>query len=83
MSIVFSVLNGHILFAKPHLLGVEIPIERRREILARGVTGLAPYTLATALAPLSAYATLTLCAAVAAFYALPIASGGSAPPPGA
>ena len=76
MSITFSGLNRHILFTKPHLLSVQMSEERRRQILSRGVTGLLPYAVATALAPVSQYATLAICGAVAAFYALPIASGG-------
>jgi uncharacterized membrane protein len=75
MSLTFSALNRHILFAKSHLLAVPLSLERRRQILARGVVGLIPYALATALAVVSAYLTLAICAAVAAFYALPIASG--------
>jgi hypothetical protein len=35
------------------------------------VGGLAPYAIATALAAVSAYATLAICGAVAIFYALP------------
>ncbi len=79
MSITFSTLNRHILFRKAHLLSVEIPEERRRQILARSVAGLIPYAVATALAAVSAYATLIVCAGVAVFYSLPIASGGEGP----
>ncbi|MGI8902798.1 MAG: TMEM175 family protein [Solirubrobacteraceae bacterium] len=75
MSILFSALNRRILFAKSHLLVSELPAARRKTILARGVAGLVPYAVATALAPVSAYATLVICGAVAVFYALPIASG--------
>ena len=75
MSIMFAALNRHILFPKSHLLGVEISEERRREILARGVVGLVPYAIATVLAVVSPYLTLVICARVAAFYALPLASG--------
>jgi len=77
MSITFATLNRHILFRKAHLLHTEIPEERRHQILERGVTGLIPYGIATAIAPLSAYATLAICAAVAVFYALPIGAGGA------
>ena len=76
MSIAFSTLNRHILFRKAHLLSEEIPEARRRQILFRGIVGLLPYLLATALAAVSADITLILCAAVAVFYTLPIASGG-------
>jgi uncharacterized membrane protein len=76
MSVAFATLNRHILFTKSHYLRAPLPLDRRRQILRRGVAGLIPYALATAVAPLSAYATLAICTAVAAFYALPIASGG-------
>jgi len=75
MSILFSVMNRHILFAKSHLLAPDLPLARRRTIFRRGIVGLVPYALATALALVSAYITLAICAAVAAFYALPLASG--------
>jgi uncharacterized membrane protein len=76
MSIMFSVVNRHILLRKAHLLAPELSEERRKKILSRALTGLVPYTIATVLAPVSAYATLAICAAVAAFYASPVASGG-------
>jgi uncharacterized membrane protein len=75
MSITFAGLNRHILFPKSHLLGVELSEQRRRKILSRGVVGLVPYALATALAAVSPYVTLGICAGVAGFYALPLASG--------
>jgi uncharacterized membrane protein len=74
MSLIFAATNRHILFAKEQLLRAEVDREQRRTILTRGVAGLAPYAIATLLAPLSAYLTLGICAAVAAFYALPFAS---------
>jgi uncharacterized membrane protein len=82
MSIVFSILNRHILFAKSHLLAIEIPLERRRQILTRGVAGLIPYALATGLAFVSPYVTLGICFVVAGFYALPIAFGIDRPSAG-
>jgi uncharacterized membrane protein len=75
MSIAFAVFNWHILMRKTHLLHTQLPEEERRRILGRFVTGLAPYAIATALAFVSQYATLAICAAIAAFYALPVASG--------
>jgi uncharacterized membrane protein len=75
MAIAFSLLNHHILFRKQHLLARELSLERRRQILSRTLTGLLPYILATGLAAVSAYITLAITAALAAFYALPIASG--------
>jgi uncharacterized membrane protein len=77
MSIAFATLNAHILLRKAHMLTTELPAAERRRILARSLTGLAPYAVATALAPVSQYATLAICFAIAVFYALPIASGGS------
>ena len=77
MSILFVTLNHHTLFRKPHLLTAQLSEARRREILHRGIAGVGPYVIATALAPLSAYATIVICAAVAAYYALPIATGGA------
>jgi hypothetical protein len=78
MSIAFITLNRHILFPKAHLLEVPLSDERRRTLLARGFTGLIPYMVATALAPVSPYITLVICGAVAGFYALPLASGSEA-----
>jgi uncharacterized membrane protein len=78
MSIVFVITNRHILFAKAHLHRVQLAESERRSILARGVAGLAPYLIATALAPVSAYVTLAVCGAVAVFYALPFTTADTA-----
>jgi TMEM175 potassium channel family protein len=75
MSVVFSLLNRAILIKRPHILAEELPIEQRRHILRRSISGLVPYTVAVAIAPLSAYGTIAICAAVAVFYAFPVASG--------
>jgi uncharacterized membrane protein len=77
MSAFFSILNAHILLAKHEKLAKPLSSERRRQILTRGISGTVPYAIATALAVVSSYATLIICAAIAVFYALPIASGGS------
>jgi uncharacterized membrane protein len=77
MSVVFALLNWHILMHKTHLLRTQLPYEERRQILTRFVTGLGPYTVATGLAFVSQYATLAICGAVALFYALPVASGAT------
>ncbi len=74
MSIAFASLNHHILFSKAHLLTEDLPLEERRRILFRTLTGLVPYAIATGLAAVSPYITLALCAAIAAFYATPRAS---------
>jgi uncharacterized membrane protein len=76
MSLIFAALNRHILLARAHMLRTELPIEERRRVLSRSITGLVPYLLATILAVISPYATLAICAAMAVFYALPVASGG-------
>ncbi len=74
MSIMFIALHRHILLRRPELLGAELSEEHRRTILRRNSSGLVPYALALALAPVSAYASLLICTAVAVFYALPFAS---------
>ena len=76
MSLTFTALNRQILLVKPELLVAEIPEERRKAIFKYATLGLVPYVVATAVAPLSAYATLAICAAVAVFYSTPLASGG-------
>jgi uncharacterized membrane protein len=77
MSIAFTALNRHILLARAHMLSGELELEERRRILARSITGLGPYLLATLLAAVSPYITLAICAAIAVFYATPLASGGT------
>ncbi len=77
MSIAFFTLNGFILLRKAHMLRIDLPQEARRRILARSFTGLPPYAIATAIAPVSQYATFVICGAIAVFYALPIASGAN------
>jgi uncharacterized membrane protein len=76
MSIAFASLNRHILLSKSELLGAELDESARRRVLARSIIGLIPYVLATALAAVSAYATLVICGVIAAYYAFPLASGG-------
>jgi uncharacterized membrane protein len=76
-TIVFATLNWHILFRKMHLLAVDLTPGRRREIVSLGLTGIGPYAIATAIAPVSPYATLIICGAIAVFYALPVATGGA------
>jgi len=75
MAVAFAALNRHILLARAHLLSAELSLDERRRILARSVTGLPPYVVATLLAFVSSYITLGICAAMAIFYALPVASG--------
>ena len=80
MGIAFAALNWHILFHRAHLLTPALSRERRRQILLRSISGLIPYVIATALAAVSPYATLAICAALAVYYALPLA--GSFEPSG-
>jgi uncharacterized membrane protein len=76
MAVFFSMLNRHILLTKAHLLHRQLPVEQRRQILYRSISGVVPYAIATLLAVVSAYLSLAICAALAIFYALPIGSGG-------
>jgi uncharacterized membrane protein len=76
MSLVFTALNRHILLKRAHMLRIELPLHERRRVLSRSIVGLIPYLVATAFAVVSPYVTLAICAGVAVFYALPVASGG-------
>jgi uncharacterized membrane protein len=79
MGIAFFGLNAFILLRRTHMLRSDLSEETRRGILARGFTGLPPYVIATAVAPVSQYATLAICVGIAAFYASPIAAGINQP----
>jgi uncharacterized membrane protein len=76
MAIAFASLNQHILLRRSHLIEPPMELGERRRVLARSVGGLIPYAAATAVALISPYLTLAICAALAAFYATPAASGG-------
>ena len=75
MAIAFSALNREVLVVRGHLLTEAMPLEQRRQIFHRAATGVVPYVLATALAFVSTYLTLGICAALALYYATPMASG--------
>ena len=75
MSVVFAAMNWTILFRKDHLLAGPIDAATRRTIITRGVAGPPPHLAPAVLAVLSPYVSLAICGAVAAFYALPLASG--------
>jgi uncharacterized membrane protein len=75
MAVMFGLLNGCILLRREDLLRVSLPLARRRQIFARAGAGTFPYVVAVGVAFVSAYASLAICAAIAVFYALPIASG--------
>jgi uncharacterized membrane protein len=72
MSAAFSVFNWQMLLRRPHLLRSQLAQDRRRAILGRNISGTVPYAVATAIAPISPYATLAICGIVAVFYALPV-----------
>ena len=74
MGLAFGALNRLILMRRTEMLTVQIPLAERRQILLRAAGGSMPYAIALGLAFVSPYATLAICAAVAVFYALPIAS---------
>jgi uncharacterized membrane protein len=75
MAIAFSVLNREVLIVRAHLLAEAMPLEQRRQIYRRAATGVLPYVLATALAFVSPYLTLGICAALGLYYATPLATG--------
>ncbi len=74
LAVAFLLLQWRIVIRSPHLLRQELPLAERRRIFGRSATGLVPYVVALALAPLSPYVTLGICGAVAVFYALPVAA---------
>jgi uncharacterized membrane protein len=76
MALCFANLNRYILLSKHVVRKEQLPLERRRQILLRSVSGVVPYAIATGLAAVSSYLTIVICAALALFYALPIASRG-------
>jgi uncharacterized membrane protein len=82
MGVVFALMNRHILFNRVELLEDEVDEPTRRRTLGRAVLGVIPYLLATVLALLTPYLTLGICAAVALYYALPIASNAEPAGPG-
>jgi len=71
MSLAFLAMQRHMLIAKQHLLHERLTPEVRRSVLRRNAIGVAPYSLATLGAIITPYLTLAICAALAAFYALP------------
>ena len=71
MAFGFLMLQRRILFSGSHLLHEHITEEDRMTIWRRNRAGVLPYAAAVAVALISAYATLILCAAIAGFYARP------------
>jgi uncharacterized membrane protein len=74
MSLAFFWMQQHLIRAKAHLLEEHMTADARRAVLRRNAIGLVPYAFATVGALLTPYLTLAICAAVAAFYALPSAT---------
>jgi uncharacterized membrane protein len=73
MAVAFYAMQRYLLLGRGRdLLPDQLSEADRLTIRNRNRLGLLPYALATALAPLSAYLTLAICAALAAFYAFPI-----------
>ncbi|HEX3324984.1 MAG TPA: TMEM175 family protein [Solirubrobacterales bacterium] len=73
MTLIFAATNYHVLVRKAGFLIDDVDEEIRHLTLRREISGALPYLLATALAVVSPYLTLAICAAVAIFYALPFA----------
>ncbi len=71
MAVSFLVLQRRILFSGSRLLQDHITEKDRTLIWHRNQAGILPYAVAVAIAPVSAYATLILCALIAVFYARP------------
>ena len=67
----FFALHRYVLADRRSLLADHVDAAARRTIARRNFAGLVPYAAAVALAPLSAYASLAICAAVALYYARP------------
>ena len=72
MGVAFLFIQTWMLYGGRAVLEDHIDDGARGRIMRRNLTGLAPYLVATALAPVSAYATVGICLAVAVFFALPV-----------
>lgn len=75
MAVGFAGVQGQIMFRRDHLMTTALPLSTRRRIFRRSMVGLIPYLVATALAPVSAYATLAIAGSLALYYAFPLAAG--------
>jgi TMEM175 potassium channel family protein len=72
MAVSFYTMQRYLLVGGgSELLPESLSEAERRTIRNRNRLGLLPYAIATSVAPLSAYVTLAICAALAAFYAFP------------
>jgi uncharacterized membrane protein len=71
MGVTFFAMQRQLMSVRTHLLEEHVTPEVRSAVLRRNARGVLPYLLATVGALLTPYLTLAICAAVAAFYALP------------
>jgi uncharacterized membrane protein len=71
MSVAFYALQHYVLYSPRRLLHERIDDAIRARVARRGRLGLIPYAIAVAVAPLSAYAALGICALLGVYYALP------------
>lgn len=72
MAVAFYSMQRYLLVGGgADLISEDLSESDRLTIRNRNRLGLLPYAVATALAPLSAYLTLAICAALAAYYAFP------------
>lgn len=74
MGVVFVLTNRFILLKRPAALKEPVSETAARRTLHYAALGLLPYLAATALAFVSPYLTMGICAACAIYYALPVAS---------
>jgi uncharacterized membrane protein len=74
MGTVFVLTNRFILLKRPAALKEPVSEAAARRTLHYAALGLLPYLVATALAFVSPYLTMGICAACAIYYALPVAS---------
>jgi uncharacterized membrane protein len=74
MGVVFAGLNRHVLLHRPQALKEPIDEAAAHRILHFAALGVLPYLAATALAFVSPYVTMAICAACAIYYSLPVAS---------
>jgi uncharacterized membrane protein len=77
MGGVFVGANRQILLKRPQLLKEPIPRATARRLLHFAALGQIPYLLAVALAIVSPYVTLAICALTAVYYSLPVATRGA------
>ena len=71
LGCLFFAMHRYVLDRRRGLVADSLDDAARQVILRRNAAGLVPYALAVVVAPLSAYASLAICAAVALYYASP------------